>query len=196
MKKLKQDGNKDSRSVASHWEAEVRAMAKMIALDHKGHIVQFIPAFRRGDREHPKHYLITEWAEEGNLENLWKSMPKPQLTEITTRAVAQQILGLAEAFNAVHNLMSGDVTTGASYLHRDLKPANILWFKPKDGDTKDVIGILEICDWGEAKNKTSATVMKHSKTTADFGTRRYQPSEVDRYSSCYWWGTKTTIQTI
>lgn len=106
-------------------------------------------------------------------------MPKPQLTEITTRAVAQQILGLAEAFNAAHNLMSGDVTTDASYRNGDLNPANILWSKPKDGDTKDVIDILEICDWGEAKNKTSATVMRHSKTTTDFETRRYQPPEVD-----------------
>jgi serine/threonine protein kinase len=106
-------------------------------------------------------------------------MPRPQLTEITTRAVAQQILGLAEAFNAAHNLMSGNVRTGASYRHGDLKPANILWFKPKGGETKDVIGTLKICDWGEAKNKTSATVMRHSKTTADFGTRRYQPPEVD-----------------
>lgn len=118
----------------------------MITSDHKGHIVHFVTAFRRGDREHPERYLITEWADGGNLDNLWKSMPKPQLTEITTRAVAQQILGLAEAFNAAHNLISGDVTTDASYRHGDLKPANILWSKPKDGDTKDFIGILEICD--------------------------------------------------
>lgn len=63
--------------------------------------------------------------------------------------------------------MSGDVKTGASYRHGDLKPANILWFKPKEGDMKNVIGTLKICDWGEAKNKAFATVMRHSKTTAD-----------------------------
>lgn len=154
-------------------------MAKMNTLNHKGHIVHFITAFRRGDREQPEHYLITEWANGGYLENLWKSIPEPQLTEGLTKAVLKQILGLAEAFYAAHNLMSGGIKTGASYRHGDLKPANILWFKPKDGDTQNVIGTLKICDWGEAKNKRLATVMRNTKTTAGSGTIRYQPPEVD-----------------
>ncbi|KAL1602449.1 hypothetical protein SLS60_005865 [Paraconiothyrium brasiliense] len=179
VKELKPDNKKDAQEVSRHWAAEVRAMAMMNTLDHKGHIVRFVTAFRRGNRVLPEHYLITEWADGGNLEDLWKSMPKPQLTERTVQSIIRQLLGLAEAFNAAHNLKSGGVTTGASYRHGDLKPANILWFKPKPRDTHNVIGTLKICDWGEAKNKTFATVMRHSKTTADFGTRRYQPPEVD-----------------
>ncbi|KAJ4348747.1 uncharacterized protein N0V89_010125 [Didymosphaeria variabile] len=180
VKELKPDTHKDAQELSRHWASEVRAMAMMNTLDHKGHIVHFVTAFRRGSRALPEHYLITEWADGGNLEDLWKSMPKPQLTERTVQSVIRQLLGLAEAFNAAHNLKSGGVTTGASYRHGDLKPANILWFKPKPRDNHNyVIGTLKICDWGEAKNKTFATVMRHSKTTAGVSTRRYQPPEVD-----------------
>ena len=148
-------------------------MAMMNTLDHKDHIVRFITAFRRGRPEQPEHYIVTEWADGGNLRNLWDTIPNPPLTVSFVKAVVDQLLGISEAFCAAHYLKSGGVYTGASYRHGDLKPANILWFRSGE------LGTLKICDWGEAKNKQLATAMRHSKTTAEYGTRRYEPPEVE-----------------
>ena len=149
-------------------------MAKMNELCHKGHIVRFITAFRRGTPENKEHYLITEWADGGNLRDLWKATPKPEITVTRVKEVIKQLLGLAEALNAAHYLRDADgVYSGASYRHGDLKPANILWFT--DGKA---LGTLKICDWGCAKNKEVETALRHSKTSSEFGTRRYEPPEI------------------
>lgn len=173
VKEIKVDNKSDRQKVALHWASEVKAMAMMNTLDHKDHIVRFITAFRRGNPKDPEHYLVTEWADGGNLRNLWESIPKPPLTASFLKAVVKELLGLAQAFCAAHFLTSGGVYSGASYRHGDLKPANILWFQGGE------FGKLKICDWGEAKNKQVVTAMRHSKTSAEFGTRRYEPPEVE-----------------
>ena len=133
------------------------------------HIVRFITAFRYGKQEDPEHFLVFEWASGGNLQDLWKGLPHPIRTPAMTRAVVEQLLGLAKALNAAHNL-----SPTTSYRHGDLKPANILWFR-----TDDEIGTLKIGDWGEAKVHFVNTEARRSNTSAKFGTRRYEPPEVE-----------------
>jgi serine/threonine protein kinase len=114
-----------------------------------------------------------EWANSGNLRDLWRKTSSPDLTSSLVKDALKQILGLASALEAAHNLNR----TQASYRHGDLKPENILVFK----DNLDtVLGTLKIGDWGEAKyhGKDQATEVQFSKTTTRFGTRRYEAPEV------------------
>lgn len=161
------------QEVARRWKSEVKAMAMMNTLDHKDHIVRFITAFRRGTPEAPEYYLIFEWADGGNLLNLWNQIPNPPLTTSFVKAIIKELRGLSEALYATHFLNNDGVYTGASWRHGDLKPANILWFP--DGE----LGRLKISDWGESKSQQLATELRHQNTTAKFGTRRYEPPELE-----------------
>lgn len=113
-----------------------------------------------------------EWANGGNLRNLWERVPFPDLEGSLVKDTVKQILGLASALRAAHNLN----ITEASYRHGDLKPENILIFKTGE----ETLGTLKIGDWGEAKyhGKDQVTEMRSKKTTARFGTRRYEAPEV------------------
>ncbi|KAH8719330.1 hypothetical protein GQ44DRAFT_659386, partial [Phaeosphaeriaceae sp. PMI808] len=164
--------NKTGGKVARHWGAEVRALARMNKLKQK-HIVRFLTAFRRGKPDDLEHYVIFEWADGGNLSNLWAATRQPELSIARTKWVIEQLHGLAQALSAAHYLQEEDGHYyGASYRHGDLKPANILWFW--DGSS---FGTLKIGDWGEAKEHDAVTVLRHG-TTAQFATRRYEPPEV------------------
>jgi serine/threonine protein kinase len=163
----------DREQVAQRWAAEVKALAMMNTL-HQDHIVRFITAFRRGSSEMPEYYLMFEWADGGNLHDLWRTIPEPSLTAPTVKWVIRQLHGLAKALSAVHCPKSAQGDTGASWRHGDLKPENILWFRD---DNRDRIGTLKIGDWGEAKSHKMATAMRQSNTTARYGTRRYEPPE-------------------
>ncbi|OAL55166.1 hypothetical protein IQ07DRAFT_498642 [Pyrenochaeta sp. DS3sAY3a] len=162
----------DSQEVAEHWEKEVKALQMMNELK-QDHIVRFITAFRRLRRSGvEEHYVMFEWANGGNLRDLWERVPFPDLTGSLVKDAVKQILGLASALQAAHNLNN----TEASYRHGDLKPENILVFKTGD----EILGTLKIGDWGEAKyhGKDQFTEMRSKKTTARFGTRRYEAPEV------------------
>ncbi|KAF3051863.1 hypothetical protein E8E11_010396 [Didymella keratinophila] len=168
-KQGKNDREKDPAKVANHWASEANALAKMNSLN-QDHIVRFITAFRRCLSNYEEHYLVFEWADGGNLHDLWNSIPKPRLEPLMIKAAIQQLSGLAAALRAAHNLDAN----GASYRHGDLKPANILWFH--DGTA---LGKLKIGDWGEAKAHNLLTELRPVNTTAEFGTRRYEPPEVE-----------------
>jgi serine/threonine protein kinase len=172
----------DAQEVAEHWEKEVKALRTMNKLNQE-HIVRFITAFRRR-RQHgeEEHYLMFEWADGGNLRTLWKSMPSPTLTAPLVKDVIKQVLGLAKALEAAHNLNA----TGASYRHGDLKPENILVFRDEG-----LIGTFKIGDWGEAREHGQATEMRPSKTTAKYGTRRYEAPEVQTGVQAKWLGQST-----
>ncbi|KAL1593742.1 hypothetical protein SLS60_010474 [Paraconiothyrium brasiliense] len=161
------------QEVAQRWASEVKALTTMNTLN-QDHIVRFISAFRRGTPEAPEHYLITEWADGGNLHDLWKSIPNPPLTESFVRAAIKQLRGLSDALCAVHYLRSDGVHTAAHGRHGDLKPENILCFR-----SGDKIGTLKIGDFGEAKSHQIVTAMRNSNTTARYGTRRYEPPECE-----------------
>lgn len=159
----------DAQEVAEHWEKEVGALRTMNELNQE-HIVRFITAFRRRrERGGEEHYLMFEWADVGNLCDLWKKMPSPVLTARFVKEIIKQILGLAKALEAAHNLNP----TGASYRHGDLKPENILVFS-----NGGPVGTFKIGDWGEARGHDQATEMRPSKTAAKYGTRRYEAPEV------------------
>jgi serine/threonine protein kinase len=149
------------------WMKEVNALYRMNALE-RSHIVRFMTAFTRGRLENLEHYVMFEWADGGNLDNLWDEYSTPNLSVRLTKWVVKQLHGLAEALAAAHEIL---------YRHGDLKPANILWFRGGDGH-----GILKIGDWGEAKGHDIATALRHD-TTAKYATRRYEPPETGLQSS-------------
>ncbi|KAI4961385.1 hypothetical protein J4E86_000413 [Alternaria arbusti] len=160
----------DAQEVAEHWEREVKALRTMNELNQE-HIVRFITAFRRRrGKDGQDHYLMFEWADGGNLRSMWKRVPSPTLTVALVKDAMFQILGLARALDAAHNLNN----TGSSYRHGDIKPENILCF-----NNGREIGTLKIGDWGEAKEHGQVTEMRPSKTTAKYGTRVYEAPEVE-----------------
>ncbi|KAF1924144.1 uncharacterized protein M421DRAFT_8979 [Didymella exigua CBS 183.55] len=186
IKELKAEANLQER--AEHWEKEVKALRMMNKLN-QAHIVRFITAFRRKKRnDGEEHYLMFEWANGGNLRDLWDRIPSPNLTGTLVKSVVKQILGLASALAAAHNLNQ----TEASYRHGDLKPENILIFDEEPTvagnerertvaeEDRQPIGTFKIGDWGEAKyyGKDQPTELRSQKTTARFGTRRYEAPEV------------------
>lgn len=190
VKEIKLNTQKDGDFTAFGWEQEVKALWSMRKLKQK-HIVQFITAFRRG-QDH--HYLILEWADGGNLRNLWKTFPRSSSTAVESesgskeiipptgdlvKATLEQLLGLSEALAAAHNSRKPEKPNESEprkpehYRHGDLKPENILWFK----DQKGGMGTLKIGDWGLAKQHQIATERRSKHTASGFGTRRYEPPE-------------------
>jgi serine/threonine protein kinase len=169
IKELQPGDREDRQKVVKNWELEAKALQKMNSLNQK-HIVRFITAFRRGQTGKEDHYLMFEWADGGNLRNLWKTIPQPSLSAKMVKSSIKQLLGLAQALCAAHYLN----TTGASYRHGDLKPENILWFKGDDG-----IGTLKLGDWGVAKQHNIVTELRTNKTTTEYGTWRYEAPEVE-----------------
>jgi serine/threonine protein kinase len=167
VKEIKVDQEKDRNQVAVHWQSEVQALQKMNELD-KNHIVRFITAFRCGRPADLHHYLMFEWADGGNLINLWEAIPHPVRTSSFMQAVASELLGLASVLAAAHYMVHN-----SSYRHGDLKPANILWFRGGGG----AIGTLKIGDWGEAKIHFINTEARRHNTSAKYATRRYEAPE-------------------
>ncbi|KAF4987272.1 hypothetical protein FGRMN_10458, partial [Fusarium graminum] len=168
IKKIKLDSTQDQHTRISGWEKEVEALWKMRALNEQ-HIVNFITAFRLGQDE---HYLILEWADGGNLRNLWENFDQ-DLTPDLVKDACDQLLGLAQALHKVHS--PNGKSSDEHFRHGDLKPENILWFKSTSDTTR--IGTLKIGDWGLAKQHHDITQLRTVQTSTGFGTRRYEPPE-------------------
>ena len=170
-----------SRRIRPHqrrsWENEVKVLGKMNSLKQE-HIVRFFTAFRRGDPDpgFEDHYLMLEWADGGNLRDLWKTLSRPNLTLPLVKAAMTRLQGLADAIHGAHYPVDGP-----NYRHGDLKPENILWFK-SNGD--DGVGTLKIGDWGLAKEQMVVTELRTNRTTTPPGTRLYEPpEEVDGFGN-------------
>ena len=177
VKKFRKDRNQEHRT--SHWENEVRVLEKIKYLGHD-HIVRFLTAFRHGEGRSLDHYICFEWAGGGNLFDLWNEDPQPRLSASLIRAAIQQMDGLAQALKAIHYFKGSNLTTTeASLIHGDIKPKNILWFR--DGGE---IGTLKLGDWGEARlygddDSGGATTATRNNNRSGYGTRRYEPPEVE-----------------
>ncbi|KAK0614520.1 hypothetical protein B0T14DRAFT_309967 [Immersiella caudata] len=169
VKEVQPRSDEDRQKMVRCWEQEASVLQKMNALNQP-HIVQFITAFRRGDKGKEDYYLMFEWASGGNLRNLWRTFDRPYPTPALVKDSVRQLLGLATALCEAHYPESGTKTI---FRHGDLKPENILWFKGGDGE----IGILKIADWGLARQHNLETEQRSNRTSTGSGTRRYEPPE-------------------
>lgn len=160
--------NDDREKMTAYWESEIKALKKMNKLNNN-HIVRFVAAFRRCHKDGRDHYLMFEWADGGNLRSLWETFPRSSISASLVKDSCRQLLGLASALAVAHNL-----SDSSSYRHGDLKPANILRF-----NNGTEIGLLKIGDWGEAKEHNSVTELRFDKTSAAYGTLRYEAPEVE-----------------
>lgn len=135
------------------------------------HIVKFITAFCRGEED---YCIMLEWADGGNLRDLWKKFPRPALTGNLVKNTLEQLQGLAQALHTAHYPENPEESI--SYRHGDLKPENILWFKDENGHGEN-IGTLKIGDWGLAKAHHIVTELRTEHITTWYGSRRYEPPE-------------------
>jgi len=134
------------------------------------HILRFITAFRReGDGGQEHFYLISEWADGGNLLDFWKRQYNPILNATLVREVVTQLYGISEALVAAH-YESGEIFIR----HGDIKPENILCFLRPGSPVPQ----LKIGDWGlaKAKNKTEQ-VTGAAVTNTGVATVMYEPPE-------------------
>ncbi|KAJ4005557.1 hypothetical protein NW752_002390 [Fusarium irregulare] len=169
IKKIKVESHQGREFKISAWEKVVKTLWTMRALGER-HIVNFITAFRLGEDE---HYLILEWADDGNLRNLWEQFPR-RLTAELVKDVFGQLLGLARALCKIHNPVDGDISD-QYFRHGNLKPENILRFKDANDSAK--LGTLKIGDWAVTKQHNSMTPLRTVTPPHFFGTRRYEPPE-------------------
>ncbi|UPX10469.1 uncharacterized protein EKO05_0001127 [Ascochyta rabiei] len=98
--------------------------------------------------------MIFPWAEDGDLENFWKtnSLPPCQNHEFAMW-MSKQMLGLASALRIIHhpnNVKGLDGQDSKTHgRHGDIKPTNILWFRSPGPEGS--LGILKISDFGFAE---------------------------------------------
>lgn len=144
-------------------DREAAALKRLNTVNHT-HLIRLLATYVQGGRVH----MIFPWAD-GNLEKLWRDVPKPTLESFKSphraRWMSQQILGLARGLKEIH-YCKVDLTNKQEPgslkdfgRHGDLKPQNILWFaedKSNEGVTKDV---LKIADFGFADFRS-----QHSKS--------------------------------
>ena len=138
------------------------------------HVVRFITAFQRGDGNSTSYYLMFEWADGGNLEDLWKEVPNPGLSETFIKKTITQFEGLAKALKSTH-YEENDTSQDTGTRHGDVKPENILRFQPTDDN---ILGRLKLGDWGLAKYHNTATMNRKNATDTDYGTILYEPPEM------------------
>ncbi|KAF9775977.1 hypothetical protein IL306_005885 [Fusarium sp. DS 682] len=155
VKSVKLESDHDPQINLLKWKKELLALW-MRKLRQK-HIVKFISAFCRGMGE---YYVIFEWADGGNLRDLWETFRLP-LTADLVKNIFKELLGLSEALYRAHKPMIG--TSSAQFRHGNLKPENILWFK--DPTENGNIGTLKI-DWSLSESlhqRYNPRVMSSSK---------------------------------
>jgi serine/threonine protein kinase len=152
-----------------HWEQEIQALDRLNELK-QDHIVRFLTAFSRYRQGGRDFYLIMEWADGGNLRELWQKYPRPLLNTSLIKASFRELHGLATALLAAHY----PEKSGTSYRLGNLRPENILRFCGTD-----IIGTLKISDWGQARIITTHSVTSLRNTS----TLRYEAPEMGTQSS-------------
>jgi serine/threonine protein kinase len=134
-------------------------------------IVPSIAIIRRGE----KRYFVSQWADGGSLQDLWKSMPRPNLNAHLVREVLQQLRGLASALGELQKIRDDK----SPYLRSGyLKPESILRFR---NGPSTVVGTLKIAVMGIEQQPTIASyrgILTPPPTTALYGTTSYEPPEV------------------
>lgn len=131
------------------------------------------------------------WAEGGNLQEYWKKSAKRSPDARSIQQMVEQLRGLADALDALHNCKSSDRNLlvvpqsgksdkDESIRHGDLKPENILRFTlgsdRRVRNTEEELGNLKIADMGLAKQHIVATQLR-TNTSQRYGTIRYEAPE-------------------
>jgi serine/threonine protein kinase len=117
-----------------------------------------------------KHHFLSQWADGGNLQDFWTSIPRPSLDAEFVKEMVQQLRGLADAVNALHQCMG-------FYHYADLQPDKILRFQDHTR-----VGIFKIdgMRMGLAKHHAIATYPgppTQRPTSAQYKTITYHPPE-------------------
>jgi serine/threonine protein kinase len=186
VKEIQIPQDKEMLATDKAWDDEAKALRNINKLNHPN-ITQCIAAVRRGGRR----YFVFSWAEGGNLQEYWKKVAKQTPDAKSIRQMVEQLRGVTDALDALHNCKSGDKNLLAvpnsgmsdnekSIRHGDLKPENILRFisrlDTKEPHTDNELGTLKIADMGLAKQHIVATQLR-TNTSQRYGTIRYEAPE-------------------
>ena len=170
VKEVIPPSHSERERIGETWANEARTLKTMNSC-HATHIVRFMTAFTKDENAPIKSfYLIFEWADGGNLENVYERTQSPTLSNRLVKLAIVQLLGISEALEKAHH---------NQIRHGDLKPGNILCFAPTD---ENIFGTLKIGDWGLAKFHSEATALRGERgvaTATKYGTPLYEPPEVD-----------------
>jgi serine/threonine protein kinase len=175
------------KELEEDWSREVKAHTDLNSVYDGGphpNIIEFIAAIQI----ERKRCLMFRWADGGNLREFWRSHSKPVLSAQLVKEVIQQLRGLSDALNQLHDYQG---IPGSSYRHGDIKPENILRIKSDSSgrqadDAHNVdIGTLKISDMGLAKHHTVATALR-PPTNMRYSTYRYSPPEAAGKKGSSW----------
>jgi serine/threonine protein kinase len=139
---------------------ERETLEKMKELKHP-HLIQALSAYHRGADKG----FVFPYANDGNLAHFWKQHDTRLSPSVVSWALIQ-MKGLAEGLKKLH---------GAKMRHGDIKPQNILIFENTKSKSKDLV----IADVGIAKYHAFYTHERSDPTKTPFGSRRYEPPEVE-----------------
>lgn len=160
-------------------QVEVAALELVRSL-HNDFLINFLTSYRRDGN----HYLIFDWADGGDLANIWLDTSplrrgeadQPSHRDSIVWAV-KQMAGLAKALYELHGGdKRGDEET-VHCRHGDLKPANTVRSLPADNAKHESHSHLGITDMGVAKINNKATHIGRSSGPLT-ATIRYQSPEL------------------
>lgn len=153
-------GMADSPEMTKFFDKESRTLETMRELNHP-HLIRAHSAYQRGRDKG----FVFPFADGGNLAHYWKTFD-PVLDVNSISWVLVQMKGLASGVKALHD---------KNTRHGDIKPQNILIFNNTESNAETLV----IADVGIAKYHAIYTRERYSGTTTPFGSRRYEPPEVE-----------------
>ncbi|KAI1181649.1 HET-domain-containing protein [Nemania serpens] len=153
-------GMADSPEKSKFFEKESKTLETMRKLNHP-HLIQAYSAYSRGQDKG----FVFPFANGGDLAAFWKEH-EPNLDANGISWALMQMKGLASGIKALHDKKTR---------HGDIKPQNILIFNSTEPNSTTLV----IADVGIAKFHAIYTRQRHNGTTTPFGSRRYEPPEVE-----------------
>jgi len=169
IKHLHYDNELERENAKKDWEDEAIVLRKIRDLKHPN-IVPIIAVIRRGEQR----YLVSQWADGGSLQDLWKSMPGPNLNADLVKEVLQQLQGLASALGHLQKIRDDKPHYMRPFY---FKPESILRFR---NGASTVVGTLKISVMDLEQHPTIASyrgLLTPPSTTALYGTISYEPPE-------------------